>query len=271
VDSIIALLNDRINMKIIIVDNQSTKHEKKLLKEYYINNSLKDKVLEIIFIENNIGYFPAIEYSYQARRAYIDQCDYVIIGNNDLIFDNSFMTRLSQKKYNEDIYVVCPDIINKDNNHQNPQVRYRYSILQLTFLHLYHSSYFMASAITLISKFIKFRGSQKSKDNYMVSQYISIGYGACYILTQKYINYIGFIPSYLFLMNEENALSDTVFKNGGRIYYDTDLIVCHMEHTSVNLAPKIKMFKIAQKSYRISQKHFNNKYLYDKKIEENEK
>jgi GT2 family glycosyltransferase len=67
-------------------------------------------------------------------------------------------------------------------------------------------------------------------------------------------------------MNEENALSNEVFNNGGRIFYDPDLIVHHMENTSIKKILSKNMYNIEQESYRISKKHFNNAFLFDKNI-----
>lgn len=270
IESLLDPVNDSLVIRIVIIDNFSRQEEKNILIAYFQNRSPQDNRVDIIFLEKNIGYFPALNHAYISNSNYINKCDYVIIGNNDLEFDKDFLSVLQHKVFNDDIYVVSPDIINRDNNHQNPQIVYRYTGLQLLHLDLYHSSYIMACMISTVGRFIKFKGSQKSKEGYTNSQYISIGYGACYILTRHYISNVGFIPDYLFLMNEENALTDAVLNRNGRIYYDADLIVHHMEHTSINLTPKKKMYKIVQESYKISKKHFNNRYLYDKKIVKND-
>ena len=75
------------------------------------------------------------------------------------------------------------------------------------------------------------------------------------------------IPDYLFLMNEESALTDVVLKNNGRIYYDKDLIVNHMEHTSVGKLSSKGLYKIAQDSYKKSKRYFSNGDLRDKYIQ----
>lgn len=267
VESILNSIFDHTALKIFIVDNNSSDKEKKILRDFQNN---KSSSFEIIFHEKNIGYFPAINHIYETKIGYIQKSDYVIIGNNDLLFNEDFFIKLNNKDYFKDIFVVSPNIINSDSNHQNPQIIYKYSKAQLLFLDLFYSSYFVATFLNLISQFIKFRGSQTSKVGYNESQYISIGYGACYILTRGYILNVGNIPSYLFLMNEENALTNAVLEANGRIYYDSDLIVNHLEHSAINISPKRKIYKIAQDSYKLSKKHFNNRYLYDKKLIKND-
>lgn len=249
------------SFRIHIVDNCSTTKEKDELEK------LGDKEhVKLYLLRDNIGYFPALNYGFQQIKEELTPNDYVIIGNNDLEFAEDFCSKLQGKKYSEDTFVVCPDIINCDDNHQNPAVRIKYSRLQLLYLDLYHFHYAFACIINFVSRFFKFKGSQKSKSGYDEPGYISIGYGACYILTHLYWERINEIPHYLFLMNEENSLSDIVFKHDGRIYYDPDLVVNHMEHSSVSIAPKKTIYKIGQKSYKESKRHFDNSKLYDKEL-----
>jgi GT2 family glycosyltransferase len=253
-------------LSIHIVDNGSIESEMSLLKNNFSKSNYINSSINLHFLHENVGYFPAISKIYNELSIDGFDFDYLIIGNNDLKFSINFIHKLSEKKYDESVFVISPDIINSDGTHQNPQVLIKYSSLQLLFLEFYHFHYFFAYAISLVSKFLKFRTSQNNKQGYDKSQFISIGYGACYILTKNYLKNVGFIPSYLFLMNEENALSDIVFKNNGRIYYDNSLIIYHLEHSSINSVPKRKMYDIVQKSYKISKLHFNNKNLFDKQL-----
>lgn len=258
VKSALSLTSD---CSIHIVDNNS-KYEERVELE----NWEKPIQVTIHFLNDNIGYFPALNYAYQIIKKQLTLKDIVVIGNNDLVFDKKFFSILKHKLYNKDVFVVCPDIINIGGNHQNPAIITKYSKSQLLFLDLYHSCYFMALLINGVSSIFKFRGKQKSKPEHDKSQYISIGYGACFILTSEYFTRIDEIPSYLFLMNEENSLSDIVFKNGGRLFYDCELKVNHMEHSSVTKIPSKNRFKIEQHSYRISKQHFDNSKLYDKEL-----
>lgn len=250
-----------VEVNIIVVDNNSNEKNKEDLKKYEAGHRMN-----VLFLQDNIGYFPALNMGYQSNPDLIRHSDFIVIGNNDLIFNSPFFNLLQSRQYEDDVFVVCPDIVNLDNNHQNPQVAIKYSKWQLLFLELYHWSYFMAVFMDMVSNIIKIRGKQKSRKDHETSRYISIGYGACYILTRQYITEVGEIPSYLFLMNEENALSDIVFKHNGRLYYDAELSVDHQEHSSVGLAQKRKLYSICQQSYRISKQHFNNKYLFDKQL-----
>lgn len=265
INSILDSKNDFFQKRIIIVDNKSVKEELHKIRDFCFSN---DQV-ELVSLGQNIGYFPALNYALTKTIDDLNDYEYIIVGNNDLIFRKDFFKILGEFKADPSMFVIAPNIVNLDNNHQNPQIILRYGKMQLVFLEFYHRSYFFAYLFGLISRVIKFRSSQKSKPGHEASQFISIGYGACYILSKRYIDQIGELPAYLFLMNEENALSDLVFKHGGRIYYDHELIVDHAEHSSVGQAPKFKLYKIAQESYRISKKHFNNRFLYDKVLIKN--
>lgn len=258
-----SIRGDCKEIRVYIIDNGS--REQEVLK---LNNWKKPDNVEVMFLQENIGYFPAFNYVYQKIRPQLSDDDFFLIGNNDLEFFDTFFYILKEKDYSKEIYVICPDIINEGENHQNPAIISKYSKLQLLYLDLYHYNYIFAALINLISLFFKFRGKQKSKEGHLCSQYISIGYGACFILTAGYFNRIDKIPDYLFLMNEENALSDIVFKHGGRLYYDCSLKVNHMEHSSVTKIPSRKRYKIEQESYRISKQHFKNSKLFDPQIVE---
>lgn len=246
-----------------VVDNNSKKEEKEKLKQLEYNEKV-----ELIYLDQNVGYFPALDHGYQKVRQKLNGNDYVVIGNNDLSFSHDFFDKMLAKNYTESTYVICPDIVNCDENHQNPAITTKYSKMQLLYLDLYHAHYIFALAINYISRFFKFRGSQKSKEGWQEPGFISIGYGACFILTRNYWEHIPEIPNYLFLMNEENALSDIVFKHGGRIYYDPELVVNHLEHSSVVKLPSRKKYMIEQESYRESKRHFDNSKLYDKMLVE---
>ena len=267
IDSILNQEEGDFEKRIIIVDNKSVESEYEIVEEFCARN----EKIELVSLMENIGYFPALNYAITKTIEDLDAYEFLIIGNNDLIFREDFFQTLGEFETDSSMFVISPDIVNLDDNHQNPQIIVKYSLPQLVFLELYHFSYFFASLFGVMSRVMRFRSSQKSKPGFEKSQFISIGYGACYVLTKKYIQQIGELPSYLFLMNEENALSDLVFRNNGRIYYYNKLVVNHVEHSSVGQAPKSKLYKIAQKSYKISKKHFNNRLLFDRALIEDGK
>ncbi|MEQ3237807.1 glycosyltransferase [Bacteroides cellulosilyticus] len=261
VNSLLNGIAERVSLDIVIIDNNSSEKEKELLRDWG-----RPQFVNIYMLDENIGYFPALNRGlseYGEKKEY----QYIIIGNNDLIFDENFVPHLCSQRYNTDVFVIAPNIINADKCHQNPQVRKKYSRLQLIYLDLYHSSYYVAYLLLLFSKYLKFRSSTKNRAGHDKNQYILKGYGACYILTRRYLDVIRGIPDYLFLMNEESALTDVVLKNNGRIYYDKDLIVNHMEHTSVGKLSNKGLYKIAQDSYKKSKRYFSNGDLRDKYIQ----
>jgi GT2 family glycosyltransferase len=262
IDCVKSIINNiNHDYQIYIVDNDSVSIEKNILKKW---NSDNDEIIELIWLNKNIGYFPAISYAYNNNYNTLKNTDYLIIGNNDLIFEKNFFTILSNTNYNNDVFVICPSVINNNGIKQNPHILKKYTYLQHVFLEIYHFSYFFAFILNFISIYFKFRGAQKNKNGSDISQYISIGYGALYILNNNYINFVNYIPDYLFLMNEECALSKLVFDNGGRIYYDKNLIVYHKEHSSIKLFSNKKMYDISKSSYKLSKKYFHNLKIYDK-------
>lgn len=263
IDCVQSILNqgDYIT-KVYIVDNNSRTEEKEKLSSWVGENRLEQTVT-LVFLSENIGYFPAIHKVYINIYPLIEKKDLLFIGNNDLLLDRDFLKIISTRTYPNDVFVISPNIINRNNIHQNPAVEKRYSKLQLFYLKIYHYHYIFAWLINLISHVMKFRGSQKGKKSGDKSGYISIGYGACYILTYNYVEKIKEIPHYVFLMHEEITLSDIVFENGGKIYYDKELIIHHMEHASVLKVPRRNIYHIGQESYRKVVHLFAKVKLYD--------
>jgi GT2 family glycosyltransferase len=261
VNSIINNIKD--NYELYIVDNASVISEKEKLNKWNTENG---KIIHLIWLDKNVGYFPAISYVYKNYFHKIKSTDFLIIGNNDLIFENNFFSILSDRIYNNDIYAIAPSVINNNGIKQNPHILRKYTYKQHLFLEFYYFTYYNALFINFISNFFKLRQSQKNKNGCNTSQYISIGYGAVYILNKNFINFVNYIPDYLFLMNEECALSKAIFDNGGRLFYDKELVVYHKEHSSINLVPNKTIYDISKKSYIVSKKYFNNLNIYDKNL-----
>lgn len=261
VNSIISNIND--NYQIFIVDNNSIISEKDKLNNWNIENGNK---INIVWLEDNIGYFPAISFIFKKYFYALKNTDFLIIGNNDLIFKSNFFSILSNTNYNNDIYAISPSVINNNGIKQNPHILVRYSYIQLIFLEIYYFNYAFALIINFISSFLKLRGSQNNKQGHDKSQYISIGYGAVYVLTKSFIFNVKYIPDYLFLMNEECALSKAIFDNEGRIYYHKELVVYHKEHSTIELFPNKKIYQIAKNSHKIAKNYFSNSKIFDKKL-----
>ena len=103
--------------KILIVDNHSPNNSGVELKKQYagIEN------IEILLLEDNYGYSRAnnIGYAYLKKS---ENFDYIVVANNDIIFEQRNLISILEEKYREaGFYVAGPNVyaIYK-KQHQNP-------------------------------------------------------------------------------------------------------------------------------------------------------
>ena len=200
---------------------------------------------EVLRPEHNIGYFPAIT---AALKDFARGYDYVIAGNNDLVYDAEFCTTLCGKTYPNDIKVVCPDVVTADGVHQNPHHKHRLSIVEKAYFDLYFSGYPIAKALTLTRRLL--RRSPSADLGIEPAQIIDQGVGAVYVFVPRFldqIDYALYFPGFLY--GEEACLSWQVRSVGGKILFEPTLKVWHAESATLGQIAKRKTYGFARESY----------------------
>lgn len=245
------------NVLIVVVDNKSTLIEKEKLSVKY-ENSL---VVKIIFNESNLGYFSGLNCGIEFVRKCKFDFDFLVIGNNDLVFHKNFESQLENvnKKISK-FPVISPDILSIDGFHQNPHLISRVSWFRDFIFDLYHSNYLLSRFIVYLSKITKKVTDRKDEENFEEEQFISQGYGACYILTTTFFLNFEKLWSPTFLLGEEFFLSKQLADKGFRVFYEPTIKVVHNCHVSTSKVPTKTMWKysvIAHKIYRKHSKLFN--------------
>lgn len=235
---------------IIIVDNNSINSEKKILKNLSKRFS---KILKIIYNKNNLGYFGGLNIGLGCIKC--KEYSFIVIGNNDLIFNNNFIDSVFNSKYKDKYPIIAPDIIRLDGFHQNPHVinppsRFREIIYDLYFMN-YNLSKLISFLARVTNKFTR-RGDE---DNYNDPQEIIQGYGACYIITPIFFDYFKELWSPTFLMYEEFFLSLQLETQNLKIFYDPSIKVQHIDHSTVSKLPSKKMWQITKQSHLIYRKY----------------
>ena len=232
----IASITDHSEIRVIVVDNNS--NDKSELK----NNDFT----EILYLPKNIGYFPALNKGLESQK--IEQFDYVIICNNDLIFENNFFSLLKKKKYIEKVFSVSPRILDMDGIDQNPVFEKCASSFKLFFYTLYYSNYYLGKLLYNTWHLIKPKSKIESGKSHVIFQ----GYGAIYILTRNFFSKNKTLDSPLFLMEEEAFLGFQIDSSGGLQYYDNELIVHHKEHSSCKNVPSKQIYLYSKESFKQS-------------------
>ncbi len=236
--------------RIVIVDNNSNENEIEILNKFIDEYEYNDII--VIRNECNVGYFPGLNIGIKNIDVHLN--DYVVIGNNDLVFNSSFFDEIRKLKCEKNVFVISPDIIKNNSIHQNPYLIKEYSLLRKIIYRLYYSNYVLAKLILLITDILNFQKSEKNRKNFDVEQYVNAGHGSCYILTKNYFDFFDQLPSESFLFGEEILLGNQVLSQNGKILYTPKLKVFHNEHSTMNKYSFLRTYKYQREAYKLCSK-----------------
>jgi GT2 family glycosyltransferase len=273
-------LYSEFNIHIVCVDNCSMNDSFFKLESNFKDN----KKIDFIRNNKNLGFAQGNNIGYLYLKANYS-CDYIIIINNDVLFeDKNSLIKIDEIYNKEKFSVLGPDIYNpKTNVHQNPS--YNYNIKRLygrTITDIkarnnelkQNYSHFFCFYIT--DKFLKFRHKYfhwvrkifpkknvppadmklDSIDNQMENVVL---HGACYIFSKEFINKrkFAFNPN-TFLYFEEDILHYECQLENLKMIYTPEIKVQHLEDVSTDLAFK-KQYK---KDKMITKELINSTNVY---------
>jgi len=231
-----------VSIELIIINNSINLNDAnnfKFLKDF--------KFTTLMSPGTNLGYFHGLNYALDNMNP--SKFDFIVIGNNDLIYKNDFIKTLLTTIYPSDCMVICPDVLTIDNKHQNPHHLDKLSKFRLFLFDLYFFNYYVAIFLTHLNKLIR-RIKEPPKFIKKSRLYeIHQGVGACYVLTPLFFknNSRLFFPGFLY--GEEACLSYQVHSSGGRLYFDDNLLVEHAESASLSKLPKKINYQYGKSSY----------------------
>ncbi len=241
-------------VEIIIIDNASNAQDINDLDRFIEN--LKNENVILIKSEINIGYFKGLNLGINQLNKL--EYDFVVIGNNDLIFDDNFLQILKSKKTESNVFVIAPNIIRLDGIHQNPHIIEKFSKIQNAYRKIYFSNYYMGVFVQFIYNKFRSKLVQEDRVNNHIEQKIVMGYGACYILTKSFFNSFEALNAPVFLMGEEGILANQVISGNGITLYCPDLIVNHHDHSSIGKVASKTLYKFSQDSYKYYSKNLKH-------------
>lgn len=225
-------IKELVNFKIIVVDNNSNKNEVQILMEG--ESFFNHKDLHVIYNSTNIGYFKGLNKGLKYLRRLKMEFNFIVVGNNDLLFHQNFFISLNINKNKYRKYpVICPNIITLDGIHQNPHVLYKVSKPRKLIYYLYFSNYKIASLLFKISIILGSKTKRKDTKSHETSSEVVQGYGACYILTDLFIKRFKYLHAPVFLMGEEYFLSHQVRSKNYTMFYDANILIYHIDHATV--------------------------------------
>jgi GT2 family glycosyltransferase len=159
---------------------------------------------------------------------------------------------LSETDYLDNVYAICPRIIDLDGIDQNPSLDKKISRFKIFFYDMYFLNFYFGKFIYKIWQKIKKRRKPGEVD--LNNRNIFLGYGAIYVLTTVFFQNNSSLDTPPFLMGEEAFLAYQIKETGGVQFFDSSLIVYHKDHSSCNNVPKQKMYFYTKDSYKFYRK-----------------
>lgn len=251
IECIKSILSQKNNAIIIVIDNASNEIEKSVLVSWKNNNPQHCSNISFIFENKNWGYFGALNIGLRKLKNTINEFQYIVIGNNDLVFDKQFTNELNQVILDDRVQVIAPNIIKTNGVHQNPYSIGRTSKKRMFLYRLLYMNYLFAKIIYKTANILKKEKSQANRNRYNVKQEIFAGHGACYILTQEFFKKNKQLDESIFLMGEEFLISKQVHQTGGIIYYFPELKVIHNEHSTTHAIPSKKTYLYSKNAFSL--------------------
>lgn len=234
--------------KVVIVDNNS------LLDDIESLNNIKNDFpeVQIIFSNDNVGYFSGLNLGLDYLNKNFPGIDHVVIGNNDLFFPTDFINKIIENKILFEQYpVISPDLISLDGVHQNPHVKIGISKFRNLIYDLYYTNYYISIVMSFVNRLLGPIFKRKDYYEFNQAQLINQGYGACYILGPIFFKKFQLLWAPTFLMGEEFFLSKQLEKEGMKVYYEPLFKVNHHDHATMGKLPSKTLWNISKDSHKI--------------------
>ena len=235
---------------IIIVDNKSVEALESI--EHTIKKVKKENCdVELIINKSNSGYFKGLNLGIDAINK--EEEFIAIIGNNDLIFDNNFLTELHKVDLKNQDYCIAPNVYLPNGRKQNPHALNKPSKKAIKLLELYYKNYYFGQLMIKVNGWLK---SRKTPLEYKSPIYIHGGIGAIYILTPNFFKENKRLNAPVFLYGEEVIISHQIHSTGGKMLYHPEIKVLHNEHSSVSKLGNKNLHRIGKDSFKIFKEYY---------------
>ena len=229
----------------VVVVNSETDDNLRELCDYAEKNSIY-----LFNPKKNLGYMNGLLYGYRCfykQEAVIPR--YVIMSNTDIQFSNEdFFCFLEGREYDEDVWCIGPSIlVNELHSYDNPVAEQRFTSKYIKSLIWRFSTPIIrelyVSAAFIKPKFIKRKKVEESKKVYLI-------HGCFFILKGEYAEVLKDKEFGVLLYSEELFVAENAYILGKTAYYDADLEVVHMEHSTTKKLKPRQRAKYLEESMR---------------------
>lgn len=249
---------EHADISIVVVDNGSPNGSGDLLKQRYSANA----VVSVISLEKNLGFARGNNEGYIYAIAH-DNPDYIVVMNNDvLINDRSFLSFIEREYDKSPFSVLGPDIYSPYTKvHQSPMrlallTSEEVSETKSQCIKEYKDNSFLRYYYHLVTWNVKLflkiahRPTQAPLNNSTAHHPHSdcVLHGACLIFSKDFIRkrQNAFNPA-TFMFAEEDILAHECHRDGLTMRYSPDMTVMHLEDVSTNAAIKHNRSRIRMK------------------------
>ncbi len=214
------------------------------------------KPIHLLLGDRNLGYFAGLDLGLQYLQALRNPWDAVIVGNNDVTFPSDLIMRLDYyRRLLQEWPIVSPALVDDSGQHQNPHVARPITRLRRSVWKIYHRNYLAARTIAAASKGLGSMAARCENDGnhpfHFAAGEIEQGYGAAYLLGERFFEEFARLPVLTFMMQEEFFLSELLRHHGTAIYYDPALIIRHHTHGSLGSFPARSRWQLARDAYAV--------------------
>jgi len=253
VRSLVASAGNAHQLRIVIVDNQSTQKHVNTLRE------LADEfpgVVDLLINTQNVGYFKGLNCGIRRIQERYPEVRHLVIGNNDLLFPMDFCLRVEKSIPVLDKYaVVSPDIVTLDGEHQNPHVIQNISKTRELVYDLYYSSFIAAQVILWIAKVSRSFTDRRDEKEHRTPQFIYQGHGSCYLIGPKFFSVFTELWAPTFLMGEEFFLSKQLADKEMKVFYTPAIQLTHCCHGSLAALPSRKAWEFSRAAHQVYRRY----------------
>jgi len=218
--------------------------------------------VELLESSVNLGYFGGANWALQQYLAKAPQPDWVIVCNNDILFDQrDLMLRLLDRDPRT-VGVVAPAIVASGTGADcNPFLYERPSAWQVLRYRFWISNYYCAALQQLLSPYVRILRHQLNSwlRKPPSGQYgpVYAAHGSFLIFSRAYFESGGYIDDGFFLYAEEFTVAEICLRLGLTVSYDPSLRVSHDAHQATGRWPNRAICKHAKQGLNYAfQKYF---------------
>ena len=222
----------------------------------FITNYIEETKLNVILFSpnENLGYLNGLIQGYRYFRESNAAPRFVVMSNTDITIPNiSYYKDLIEKNYDECIGCIGPSVfVGEKNTYDNPVEEKRRSLQEMNrIIMLFSVPLFRGLYVYLSTIKGYFKKNMKTD-----SRYVYEVHGCYFILTRKFAEIIKTQKYGALMYSEETYIAELIYRYNFREYYDADIEVIHLEHSTTKFVKCSKIAKYIKESMKYIRDEF---------------